>query len=122
MNIPSIVRTNPSPQDIEYTAERSHLAIRGGCTAAFGISVHGQERAVVVAELRDAFRGDPDSVAYALRTAIAEEHQIILYDVVLVPARTIPRTTDGKIRRSETRDRYLTGWLVPWYAPAPRTR
>jgi acyl-CoA synthetase (AMP-forming)/AMP-acid ligase II len=41
---------NHYPQDIEWTVERCHTALRAGCSAAFTIEVGGEERLVIVQE------------------------------------------------------------------------
>jgi len=43
---------NHYPQDIELTVERSHPALRPGCGAVFAIDSGGDERLVVVQEVR----------------------------------------------------------------------
>lgn len=103
---------NHYPQDIEFSVERCHRSIRSGCVAAFGIEEDGQERLVVVAEVDDGFEGGADEVAVAIRSAIAAEHQLRVHDIALVSARTIPKTSSGKIRRRESHDRYLGGRLA----------
>jgi fatty-acyl-CoA synthase len=42
---------------------------------------------------------------------VAESVGLAVADVVRVPAGTIPKTTSGKLRRQETRRRYLAGEL-----------
>lgn len=42
---------NYYPQDIEWTVEKSHSALRSGCCAAFSIEENGEERLVVVVEM-----------------------------------------------------------------------
>jgi acyl-CoA synthetase (AMP-forming)/AMP-acid ligase II len=42
---------NHYPQDIEWTVERCHTALRAGCSAAFTIEVGGEERLVIVQEV-----------------------------------------------------------------------
>jgi acyl-CoA synthetase (AMP-forming)/AMP-acid ligase II/3-oxoacyl-(acyl-carrier-protein) synthase len=102
---------NYYPQDLEFSAECGHAAVRSGCVAAFAIDDGGRERVVVAAELDPAFGGDAQAVAAAIRAAVAQEHQLDLHAVALLAARTIPKTSSGKIRRRETRERYLDGRL-----------
>ena len=90
---------NLYPQDIELTAERSHSALRTGSGAAFCVDVGNEERLVVVQELE--FRQKPEvgEVTAAIRQAIAQEHDVQAYGVVLVKAGSIPKTSSGKIQR-----------------------
>ena len=117
---------NHYPQDIEYTVEQSHAAVRAGCVAAFSIEVTGEERLVVVAEARIRKDGDYGDVVSAIRQAVAEGHDLQVYAVVLIKPRTIPKTSSGKIRRRATREMYfngeltvLTEWRVGMVLPQP---
>ncbi|HEV2844920.1 MAG TPA: amino acid adenylation domain-containing protein, partial [Thermoanaerobaculia bacterium] len=101
---------NHYPQDIELTAERSHPALRGVVGAAFSVEAAGEERLVVVHEV-DRHAAGLDEVAEAVRRAVAEEHEALVHEVVLVPQGGVPRTTSGKIQRRGCRELYLSGGL-----------
>ena len=113
---------NHYPQDVETTVERSHPALRPGCGAAFAVETDGEERLVVVQEVRREHReDDPDEMVAAIRRAIADEHEVQVHAVVLLRPATISKTTSGKIQRSLCRARYLDGTLEVlggWQAPA----
>ncbi len=105
---------NHYPQDIELTTELSHPALQPGSTAAFSIEVDGEERLTVVVERRP--RSNPEesgieSVAAAVRRAVAEEHELQVHAVVLVPPGTVLKTSSGKVRRRSCRDLFLAGRL-----------
>jgi amino acid adenylation domain-containing protein len=103
---------NHYPQDIELTVERSHSALRPGCGAAFAVEVEGEERLVVVQEVRREHReDDPAELVAAIRRAVADEHEVMVHAVVLLRPATIPKTTSGKIQRAACRARYLDGTL-----------
>jgi len=103
---------NLYPQDVEWTAARSHPAARPDCGAAFTVDTGGEERLVLVQEV--AFRGaDLGEVATAIRRAVAEEHEVPVSALVLVKPGGVPKTTSGKIQRRECRQLFLTGGLVP---------
>jgi thioester reductase-like protein len=100
-----IVRgVNCYPSDIEAIVERSAQEVRNGCVAALSVERDDQEALVVVAEVRDQ-RALPD--AKALARAIRRHGHIDPHAIVFVPARSIPKTTSGKIRRAETRKLWL---------------
>ena len=100
-----IVRgVNCYPSDIEAIVERSAAQVRHGCVAAFSVEREDEEALVVVAEVRDG-RDLPD--AKALARAIRRHGHIDPHTIVFVPPRSIPKTTSGKIRRSETRQLWL---------------
>jgi amino acid adenylation domain-containing protein len=113
---------NHYPQDLELTIERSHPALRPGCGAAFSVEVEGEERLVVVQEVRrDEREVEPEDVVAAVRRAVADEHEVQVEAVVLLRPTTIPKTTSGKIQRAACRARFLDGTLDAvgaWQAPA----
>ncbi|HSF41300.1 MAG TPA: non-ribosomal peptide synthase/polyketide synthase [Thermoanaerobaculia bacterium] len=103
---------NHYPQDLEATAERSHPSLAGGAGAAFSIEEAGEERLVIVHEI-ERHAADPGEIAEAVRRTVAEEHEAVVHDVVLVRPGGVPRTTSGKIQRRATRELYLTDGLEP---------
>ncbi|MFP5263070.1 MAG: amino acid adenylation domain-containing protein [Blastocatellia bacterium] len=100
------------PQDIEYTVEGCHPALRPGCGAAFSIDVADQERLVVVHELQHQYQGsNTDEVIRAIRQAVAEHCELQVYGVALLRAGSIPKTSSGKIQRHACREGFLAGTL-----------
>ena len=118
-----IVRgANIYPQDIEYTAERSHEALRRGCSAAFAVSSESDERLVVVQELRRTEGIDVAAVGAAMLKAILGEHGV-LAESVLVNAGAVPKTSSGKPQRNACRAVFLSGTLdVIWHRVAGASR
>jgi acyl-CoA synthetase (AMP-forming)/AMP-acid ligase II/acyl carrier protein len=102
---------NILPQDVERTVEASHSALRPGAGAAFGLDVDATERLVVVQEVRDAGPVPLEEVAAAIRAEVAVAHEVQPYAVALIEARSIPKTSSGKIQRGRTRDAFLAGTL-----------
>ncbi|GAA3129083.1 fatty acyl-AMP ligase [Streptomyces rameus] len=100
---------NVYPHDVEGAAERSHPALRPGCGAAFTVPVDGEERLVLVFEAADG--ADTEAVALATRQAVREDCDADLHELVLIPPRSIPKTSSGKIQRRATREAYLSGTL-----------
>ncbi len=104
--------SNHYPQDIERTVEQSHPGLRQGCGAAFAVDVQDEERLVVVYEVERAYLSrDPGEIINSIRRAVAEEHALQVYAVVLVKTATIPKTSSGKIQRRACREEYLAGGL-----------
>jgi amino acid adenylation domain-containing protein len=105
---------NHYPQDIELTAEQSHPGLRRSCNAAFTIEREGQERLVILQEVQriQVRRLDPQ-IASSIRRAVALEHDIQPYAVVLLAPGSILKTSSGKIQRRACRDAYLAGRLEP---------
>lgn len=103
---------NHYPQDLEYTAEASHPALRAGGAAAFAVHEDDRERVVVLAEL-DRFGPEVDrgQVISAMRRAVAEVHGLSPDVVALVGRGAVPKTTSGKVRRRTAAARWLHGDL-----------
>src|SRR4051812_47847830 len=96
---------NYYPQDIELAAERSHPALRAGCSAAFSVEVDGAEQLAIVLEVDRQHRNpDAEALAGAIRMAIADQHALRVYAVVLIKHGSIPKTSSGKIQRHVCRD------------------
>jgi acyl-CoA synthetase (AMP-forming)/AMP-acid ligase II len=84
--------------------------VRRGCGAAFSVETGAGERAVIVQEIRPDEDG-VDEIIQAIRRAVAREHELHLFAVALIPARTIFKTSSGKLRRFECREAFLEGRL-----------
>lgn len=103
---------NHYPQDIELTVEQSHPALRENSGAAFSVEVKGEERLVVVQEVKPSEkRKDMDQVVANIRRAVTRQHQLQVYAVVLIKSGTIPKTSSGKIQRRACRTKFLAGSL-----------
>lgn len=103
---------NHYPQDIEYTAFRSHSALRHNGGACFSVVVDGRERLVVTHEAdRSSLDADVLEVAEAVRSAVGENHLVAPHAFALVPPGKLPRTSSGKIQRYAAREQYLDGTL-----------
>jgi acyl-CoA synthetase (AMP-forming)/AMP-acid ligase II len=98
-----------SAEDIEACVTRSHELFAGSASAAFGLEFGGQERAVLVQEIgREQLKSDELAEAVARAFAsVTREHGLRLFDLALVRAGSLPRTSSGKMRRSRARDTYL---------------
>ncbi|MGK7875558.1 MAG: beta-ketoacyl synthase N-terminal-like domain-containing protein [Xenococcaceae cyanobacterium] len=104
---------NYYPQDIEVTVEQSHSVLRPFCSAAFSVDVDGSERLVVVAEVEHRYmKGlDVEGVARSIRQAVARQHELSVYAVLLLRVGSIPKTSSGKIQRNACRLGFLDGSL-----------
>lgn len=104
---------NHYPSDIEETAGRAHPALKPARAAAFSVDDGSQERAVLVHEVVTTFSADDgNDVAEAIQAVVSAEHGLRLHEIVLVRTGSIPRTTSGKIMRSNCRDRWFAGSLA----------
>lgn len=100
--------TNHYPQDIEWTVQNLHDALRPDCGAAFSIEEGGEEQLVVVQEIeRRSGALDTEKLLGDIRQEIAEQHEIMVYAIVLAKSGTILKTASGKIQRRACRLSFL---------------
>jgi acyl-CoA synthetase (AMP-forming)/AMP-acid ligase II len=111
---------NLYPHEIEEVTGRVE-GVRKGCVVAFGApdAASGTERLVIVAETREREAAMRARIAAAITEQVAAAVGIPPDTVELVPPHGIPKTSSGKLRRSETRKSYLDGTLhdkavPPW--------
>jgi len=113
---------NKYPQDIEATAGEAHVILRPDAAAVL-VEAAGKERLVIVCEANRDKRDKYDAAIAAIRTAVMQEHDVPVEAVALIRARTIPRTSSGKIQRHACAREFLTGDLselrrwVTWERP-----
>lgn len=99
---------NHHPHDIEATVAMSHPLLRRNCGAAFSVDVTGQERLVVFQEVKNRTPAEKVfEIQAAIRQALAEDHAIKPYSIVLFKPNTIPKTSSGKIMRAACRSEFL---------------
>jgi len=101
---------NLYPHEIEDIAGKV-AGVRTGCVVAFGApdASSGTERLVVAAEIRKA--EESKRIAGEISRRIQDALGIPPDVVQLLPPQSIPKTSSGKLRRSETRRLYIEGKL-----------
>ena len=104
---------NHWPQDIEWAVEQLP-GFKPGDIAAFAITTPGgEETPAVLVQCRTT----DDAERTRLRDAIAEKVRAITgmnCVIELVPPRTLPRTSSGKLSRAKARNLYLSGQIQPY--------
>jgi fatty-acyl-CoA synthase len=104
---------NHWPQDIEWAVEQLP-GFKAGDIAAFSITTQGgEETPAVLVQCRTSDAEERGR----LRDAIRERVRAITgmnCVVELVPPRTLPRTSSGKLSRAKARSLYLTGEIQPY--------
>ncbi|MEB3224670.1 MAG: aminotransferase class I/II-fold pyridoxal phosphate-dependent enzyme, partial [Synechococcus sp.] len=105
---------NHYPHDIELTAQQADPALRENCGAAFTVEVNGIERLLLVQEVkRTALRNlDVAAIAQRVRQAIATNHELQTYGIILIKTGSIPKTSSGKIQRHRCRQAFLADELA----------
>jgi amino acid adenylation domain-containing protein len=106
---------NLYPQDIEATAGAAHPALQPGGGAAFGVDVDGEERLVIVHEVRRTALRElgAEEVSRRVREEVAATHEAQVHAVALIRPSTLPKTSSGKVQRRACRALFLSGGLEP---------
>lgn len=103
---------NVWPEDIER-AVNGVPGVRPGNVIAFGVEGRfGKEGIVVVAETKAADDAALDDVRALVSVRVREAIGLPANDIALITAGTMPKTSSGKLQRSECKTRYLEGTLT----------
>ncbi len=111
---------NYYPHDIEQVVARSHPSLRRDAGVAFSCDIDGQERLVIVHEVRRSRRFSLDDVIAAIRRELVKEYLLSPYAVVLIAGGSLPKTSSGKPRRRHCRQLFIEGRLehvARWCTP-----
>ncbi|MBN3959943.1 type I polyketide synthase [Nostoc sp. NMS8] len=119
-----IMGRNHYPQDIEFTIENCHPALRPASGAAFAVEINNSEKLVIVQEVERSHlrKLNADEVITEIRKAVAEHHDLPTHAIVLIKTNSLPKTSSGKVRRSTCRAELEAGTLdmvAQWSADAP---
>jgi acyl-CoA synthetase (AMP-forming)/AMP-acid ligase II len=102
---------NHYPADIELACEKAAASLRPGCGAAFAYERGGRNRIGIVYEVADDPSQDHDATILAIRRAVAQAIDAQVHAVVLTRARTVPKTSSGKVQRRVCRSLFIDGKL-----------
>lgn len=104
---------NLYPYEVEQ-ALGELAGIRKGCVVAFAAldPQRGSERLVIVAETKEHEAGRRAELLRQVRERATDVLGQPPDEVVLAPPRAVLKTSSGKLRRLDTRDRYLAGKLL----------
>lgn len=107
---------NHAPQEFEECLDAVR-GVRTGCAVALGfVPEGGSEELLILAETA----GDADGgLEERIRAAVLERTGIRPHTVRALAPGTLPRTSSGKLRRSEALRRHLAGELTPPSRPTP---
>jgi fatty-acyl-CoA synthase len=104
---------NHWPQDIEWAIEQLP-GFKAGDIAAFSITTPGGEEApAVLVQCRTSCPAERATLRDAIRSKVRAITGMSCV-VELVPPRTLPRTSSGKLSRSKARSQYLSGEIQPF--------
>lgn len=115
---------NLYPQDIEFTVEKAHPAIRPECCVAFSVDEGDKENLVVLAEIDHRYRPvtgadneyelDLQEIIKNVREAVSAQYEMLVQKVVLLKIGGILKTSSGKPQRRACRQAFLQGELKLW--------
>ena len=104
---------NHWPQDIEWAVEQLP-GFKSGDIAAFAITTPGgEETPAVLVQCRTSDDGERQRLREQIRERVRSITGMNCI-IELVPPRTLPRTSSGKLSRSKARTLYLTGEIRPY--------
>ncbi|WP_196221173.1 AMP-binding protein, partial [Sansalvadorimonas verongulae] len=104
---------NIYPQDIEETVSATcHNGVNYHNTAVFSITVEQSEACVAIQETKSNItEQEQRELIRQIQEDIRLCHQIALHDIVLIPKRTLHKTSSGKVQRRSMRAAYQNGQL-----------
>nr|WP_088713284.1 MULTISPECIES: fatty acyl-AMP ligase [Pacificimonas] len=103
---------NHWPQDIEWAIEQL-AGFKAGDIAAFAITTpQGEESPAVLVQCRTSDPAERARIRDQIKAKVKEMTGMSCV-VELVPPRTLPRTSSGKLSRSKARSLYLSGEIQP---------
>lgn len=110
---------NLYPQEIEEIASQAY-GVRKGCVVAFGVAdpKQGTEQFIIVAETYTKEMQEKNLIIGGIIEKIVAAIGIPPDQVVLVPPKTVPKTSSGKLKRSAARQAYIEGKLLQGRPPA----
>jgi len=104
---------NHWPQDIEWAIEQLP-GFKSGDIAAFSVTTpSGEEAPAVLVQCRTSDNDERIKLREAIKTKVKAITGMSCV-VELVPPRTLPRTSSGKLSRSKARLQYLSGEIQPF--------
>ncbi|WP_258044526.1 fatty acyl-AMP ligase [Sphingomonas citricola] len=104
---------NHWPQDIEWAVEQLP-GFKAGDIAAFAITTPGgEETPAVLVQCRSSDDGERTRLREEIRDRVRSVTGMNCV-VELIPPRTLPRTSSGKLSRAKARNLYLAGEIKPY--------
>ena len=104
---------NHWPQDIEWAVEQLP-GFKAGDIAAFAITTPGgEETPAVLVQCRSSDEGERTRLRDEIRERVRSVTGMNCV-IELIPPRTLPRTSSGKLSRAKARNLYLSGDIKPY--------
>jgi fatty-acyl-CoA synthase len=103
---------NHWPQDIEWAVEQLP-GFKQGDIAAFAITTAGEETPAVLVHCRTSDEQERTKLRNSIRDKVRSITGMQCI-VELVPPRSLPKTSSGKLSRAKARNQYLSGEIQPY--------
>jgi fatty-acyl-CoA synthase len=100
------------PQDIEWAVEQLP-GFKAGDIAAFAVTNGGEETPAVLVQCRTSNEDERAKLREQIKDKVRSVTGMNCV-VELVPPRTLPRTSSGKLSRAKARNLYLSGEIQPY--------
>ncbi|MEV6230121.1 amino acid adenylation domain-containing protein [Saccharopolyspora shandongensis] len=118
---------NLHPEDLEADISSCDRNVRPGCGAVFGVRHDGDEAVVVCQEVREHTPSERyPEIVEQIRATLTRIHGVAARTVVLVPPRTVTKTSSGKVQRHAAKQRFLADELPALFsdtlAPAAQSQ
>ncbi len=101
--------SNYYPQDIEITVQQSDPALQPHGSTVFSVEIADEEQLVIIQEVKRTYlrKLSTPTVITNIRQAVAAQHNLSIYGLVLVKPGSLPKTSSGKVRRSVCKELFL---------------
>ncbi|MDJ0650824.1 MAG: fatty acyl-AMP ligase [Xenococcaceae cyanobacterium MO_188.B19] len=101
------------PHHIEETVEKSYEGIAPNSSAAFSITVNGEEKLAIATEVKRSYRKhiNIDDVVETMRWKVFDEHFADIHAIAFLSPGSLPKTSSGKVRRNFCKQQFLAGEL-----------
>ncbi|MBN9231071.1 MAG: AMP-binding protein [Legionella sp.] len=104
------------PQDIEFIAERASPHIRIGCTVAFPVTLNDKETLALAVEVHpNTASADYKLIIDEIQNSLFHKLQIHAQSIYLLPPKSIPKTTSGKLERNRCKELIEQESIKPIY-------
>lgn len=115
---------NYSPADVEQIWSDISGRIDQASSAALDLNVSGKQHIVLIAEagrseLSNMTEADVQELSRQVRATAIQRLELSITDLVIVPHGAVARTTSGKVKRSETARKLLSGDLPVRFVTGP---
>jgi acyl-CoA synthetase (AMP-forming)/AMP-acid ligase II len=106
---------NHYPQDIEWSVRSCYPCFQHYTCAAFSLEIENEEKLIICQEVERNFLSHENyyEIPNIIRECVANYHDVVPHNILLVSYGSIPKTTSGKVQRNLCRSYYTNNLLIP---------